>query len=235
MKKRNRKLKLLTILISTIFCCGCENKEPLYMHLNNPETEVTLEEYKYYIITKAIDDERNKEWFDVKPTKVIGKEKDDLMHLVNSFLSDRYNWHREINPEKFGNSNKIYTQRFINEMETCDLNKYIPYIVNEYKLTSIINYASIMPCDYVQKENVNNQNRYRLYIDINLNVKASSENKYFENDLYIEGSNSVSFWVFIKEEKTELKIDGWYEMIHGAQKNFIIPYWSKNYAKDDTI
>ena len=68
-----------------------------------------------------------------------------------------------------------------------------------------------------------------------MNVKASSENKYFENDLYIEGSNSVSFWVFIKEEKKELKIDGWYEMIHGAQKNFIIPYWSKNYAKDDTI
>lgn len=122
---------------------------------------MTLEEYKYYIITKSIDDRRNKEWFDIKPTKIIGKEKTCLSHLIDSFLDERYNWHGQVDVKKFGNSDSIYTQRFINEMETYDLNKYIPHIVNDNKLISIINYASIMPRNYVQKKVVNNQNRYK--------------------------------------------------------------------------
>lgn len=205
------------------------------MHLNIPDTEVTLEEYKYYIITKSIDDRRNKEWFDIKPTKIIGKEKTCLSHLIDSFLDERYNWHGQVDVKKFGNSDSIYTQRFINEMETYDLNKYIPHIVNDNKLISIINYASIMPRNYVQKKVVNNQNRYRIYVEINMNVKSFSKDKFLENDIYIEGSNAISFWVFVKEEEEELKIDGWYEMIQSAQRNLVIPYWSRSDAKDDTI
>lgn len=226
---------IVIIILGTMLCVGCESKEPLYMHLSNPDTELTVEEYKYYIITKAIDDKRNKEWFNTKPTKVIGKEKASLSQLIDSFLDDRYNWHAEMDAKTFGDSDRIYTQRFIHEMQTYDLNKYIPYIVNKYELTSIINYASIMPQDYVQKKVENNQNTYRVYVEIILNLKSFSEDEFSENDIYIEGSNAISFWIFVTEEEDELKINGWYEMIQGTQGNLIIPYWSESDAKDDAI
>ena len=231
-----RRIKgIVIVIIGIIFCYGCESREPLYLHMNVPSTQVSLNEYKYFIITKAIDDERNKDWFQIKPTKVFGEKKSYLLKLINSFIDERYNWHGQIDIETFGDSQSIYTQRFIDEMKPYVLNKYIPYIVNEYKLTSIIDYASIMPEDYVQKKVGNGQSIYRIYAEISLNVKSSSDNSIFNNEMYLEGSNAIAFLLFVTEEDNVYKVDGWYEMIQGIQGNLVIPYWSKSDAENNAI
>jgi len=218
-----------------VLCCGCESREPLYLHLDMSNYEMSLEEYKYYIITKAIGDNRSKSWFDISPTKVIRGEKLYLKELIDNFLNDRYNWNRSISVENFGNSDDIYTQRFIEEMAIYDLNNYIPTIVKNYNLTSIIDYAAIMPHDYVQKKVEDDRIMYRIYTEINMNVRSSSDDFVLNNEIYTEGSNSIAFWIFIKEEDSSLKIDGWYEMIQGEHNNMIIPYWSKSDAKNDAV
>lgn len=229
-------LKFILLALTVMFvCCGCESTEPLYMHVNMDDIEVTYEEYKRDIYTKTIDDSRNKNWLKIKPIKVNGAEKDSILKLVNSFINERYNWHEKIKINEFGNSDSIYSQRYINEMSTHELNKYNPFIVNEYKLTSIINYASIMPKDYVQKKIENEKIHYRVYVEMNLNIRASSSKIEFKNEMFHNGSNIISFWIFILEESEGLRIDGWYEMIQKENGNLVIPYWSKYDVENSAI
>jgi len=63
--------KIIIIISGMVLCCGCESREPLYLHLDMSNYEMSLEEYKYYIITKAIGDNRSKSWFDIIQQKLL--------------------------------------------------------------------------------------------------------------------------------------------------------------------
>jgi hypothetical protein len=201
--------------------------------MDNSSSQATLAEYRSCITSKAVDDVRNREWFTIEPVKIYGDEKLSITNLINAFIDERYNWHMQIDKQNFGKSDKVYTQRYIENIGQ-GLNQYIPDVVNYYGLTSIIRSASIMPEDYVQKMTKVDQVKYRVYVEFIMDIKASTAD--FEGqEIYKDGSNSMSFWIFMTNKEGRLRIDGWYEMIQTMETYTIVPYWSKSDAKTDAV
>ena len=231
-------MKIRCILVAVIMLfvfSGCESRAPLYRSYDLENTEITFLEYQNYIVTRTIDDERNRSWFEVLPMYVTGRERKMLSELMDVSISERFNWHSSYAQVERGISSDIYTERFIKEMEDGELYYYIPHIVDKYKLISIIRYASFIPDGYVQKQIKDEKICYRIYGEIIMDVQSMDKTVSFQNELFLEGSNSIAFWIYVTEENEKYKIDGWYEMIQNGQERLIVPYWGQNYESNDQL
>ena len=87
-------MKIRCILVAVIMLfvfSGCESRAPLYRSYDLENTEITFLEYQNYIVTRTIDDERNRSWFEVLPMYVSGRERKMLSELMDVFISERFN------------------------------------------------------------------------------------------------------------------------------------------------